>query len=266
VDEAIAKSRGDVKKAEAYIRSLTGVRQPTHVRNLTQEDRLRKAAFALARTPDALDILRASLTKVLAAPLDERYRKVNVGAGAFHERVSSKTTAGVELLYACGYQPMHGFLVLQTHDPHLLRVAIEALDEARAAPAYVAGKAKIDGAKAAQMARASDDAAAAARRAAHLAKVPAEPRVDGATSACLITVRAPDGAPAGTRRFDSENTLDDLVHYVRSLEGVPEGDALVIENVTVRPARALQPARDGQLSLYSLDLWPRGQVQVRAAA
>merc|ERR1719359_1853088 len=144
---------------------------------------------------------------------------------------------------------MHGFLVLQNHDPRVLSLAIEALDEAKTISTYVAGRAKLDGEKARQAARTHDAAAAATRRAAHLAKVPAEPKVDAASSACVITVRAPGGPPAGdTRRFDSDNTLDDLVHWVRSLESVPE------------------PAREGQASLYALDLWPRGQVQVRVGA
>lgn len=173
----------------------------------------------------------------------------------------------MELLYACGYQPIHGFLVLQSHDARLLRLAIESLDAARSAPSYVEKKARQDGERARQAAVAGDAAAAAARRAAYLAKLPPEPTADGATSCCVITVRAPGGAPVGTRRFGSEDTLEDLVHYIRSLADVPEcGDALTVENVTTRPARMLDVAEEGSRSLFSLDLWPRGQVQVRVAS
>merc|ERR1719198_2843402 len=253
--------RGDVDKAEAYIRGLTARRPPAA---MTAEDRIRLSAGKLSRHPDALDILRASLAKVLAEPHCEKYRKVNVSSGPFKERVSSKTSAAVELLYAVGYEPMHGHLVLQSHEPRMLAMALEVLDEAKAAPTYVAGKAHMDGEKARQTARTHDAAAAAARRATYLAKVPAEPKADAATSACVITVRAPGGPAVGdTRRFDSDSTLQDLVHWIRSLESVPEADALTIENVTVRPARVLDSEREGQASLYALDLWPRGQVLVR---
>lgn len=264
-DDALVASHGDVVKAETILRR-GGIRRPA--RELTQEERIRKSAIGVASTPDAVDILRASLAKVLAQPLNEKLRKINVNAGPFKERVSSKAPSAVELLYAVGYQPMHGYLVLQNHQPGLLKLALEALDAARAAPSYVTGRAKIDGEKAQQAARVHDAEAAAARRAAHLAKVPAEPKADGATSACVITVRAPGGAPA-TRRFESDNTLEDLVNWILSLECVPETEevgALTIENVTVRPARRLELSRDGQASLYALDLWPRGQVEVRASA
>ena len=63
------------------------------------------------------------------------------------------------------------------------------------------------------------------------------------------------------RRFDSDNVLQDLIHYVRSLPEVPEG-ALKVENVTTRPTILLDPKTHGHCSLYSLDLWPRAQVLV----
>merc|ERR1719482_2025085 len=133
---------------------------------MTPEERIRSSAGKLSRFPDAVEILHASLSKVLTDPLSERFRKVNANAGAFRERVSSKTTAGVELLYAVGYQPLHGFLVLQTHDPRLLHVALEALQAARAAPSYVEKKAQQDGERTRRAAAADDAAEAAARRAA----------------------------------------------------------------------------------------------------
>jgi len=232
-----------------------------------RESRIQRAAGRLACTPDALDILHASLSKVVEQPLAERYRKINVSTGAFKDRVASRSTAGAELLYAVGYEPMHGFLVLQKHDVRLLRLALQELDAARSTPAYLSEKARQDGERARQAACAGDASAASMRRASFLAKVPPEPKAGSATSACVITVRTPGGTPAGTRRFDSDHTLDDLVHYIRSLEGVPsENVTMTIENVTTRPARRLNPASEGSLSLYSLDLWPRGQVQVRVGA
>ena len=53
---------------------------------------------------------------------------------------------------------------------------------------------------------------------------------------------------AATRRFDADNTLTDLLNFIRSLPAVPEG-ALTVENVTTRPARAFDPEREGGMSL-----------------
>ena len=51
-----------------------------------------------------------------------------------------------------------------------------------------------------------------------------------------------------------------------SIGVVSDAGAVAVENVTTRPARALDAARQGTMSLYALDLWPRGQVQVEVAA
>lgn len=288
VDEAIIVGRGDIKASEAFLRSLAArasARAPIRpTAALTREDRIKRAAMSLALTPDALDILHSSLTKVLQQPHSERLRKVSVTQGVFNERVASKSTAGVELLFAVGYEPMHGHLVLQKHDAAVLELALRALDSSRSSQSYIESKAAMNSARAQQHAHEKLAAAAAARRAAHLAKVPAEPEVDTmghrASSTCVISVRLASSTNAtrtteegnvvssservGKRRFDSDCILDDLVHYIRSLPGVPEGE-LLLANVTTGRV-VLEPAQQGALSLFALDLWPRGQVEVTARA
>lgn len=273
VDEALRRGGGDAAAAEAFLRRLAAhTRGRPSTSPPTPEARITKCSWQLAEAaPAAFDILFASLTKVLREPTNERLRKINVTSGPFKEQVASRSAAAVELLYAVGYVPMHGFLVLQKHDSSLLSHALHALNEARAAPGYVAGKATMADERARKEATAQEQTAAALRRAAHRAKVPAEPAADDggrASSACVITVKLagidPYEARVGTRRFDSDNTLNDLVHYIRSLDRVPESERLTIENVTTRPARVLDPATQGSLSLYALDLWPRAQVQVGA--
>jgi len=285
VDEALAMSNGDVARATSHLRSLaTSARQHQTGVKLTTEERIRKCAIALARTPEVLDILHASLTKVLQQPHSERLRKVSMQSGPFKEKVASKSPAAVELFYCIGYEPMHGHLVLQTHNPTVIRVALDELSAARSTAVYLERKAAKDSAEARARAERADAAAAAARRAAFLAKCPEEPVDDGASTACVITVRLPsshwgaghlaagsEDAPrpdtrVGTRRFCSDNTLNDLVNYIKSLPAVPEDAPLTIENVTTRPPRLLDPSRQGDESLYSLDLYPVGQVQVSVSA
>lgn len=258
--DALRASAGDEGRAESILikRANTSVLAPL--------DRVKKAAAALALTPDVLDILEASLTKVLQQPHAERLRKVNVTSGAFFERVASKGTAGVALMYAVGYTPMHGHLVLQNHDAALLRAALETLAAARQTTEYREKKAELDGATARRQAASRDEEAARARRAAYLAKVPEEPTAADGASACVITIRVGESKAAGTkRRFDSANTLEDLYNFVRSLEGAPEGE-LVVTNVTTRPPKVLDPQTHAQVSLYALDLWPVSQVRVVSAA
>jgi len=260
----------DRSSHDAILRLTTG--KPRAV--TSREERIRKCAALLANTPAALDILEISLSKVIAKPNDERLRKVNL-QGIFRVKVAEKNAAGVELLYACGYEPMHGYLVLQKHDAAILSFALNELSAARSLSTYVSAKSALDGELARQQASVQDATAAASRRATFLAKVPDEPNPDEcgrASTACVISVRVatmkggalPQDQPrVATRRFDADNTLTDLLNYIRSLPAVPEG-ALTVENVTTRPARAFDPEREGGMSLYALDLWPRGQVQVSA--
>merc|ERR550514_859026 len=270
VEEALAVTMGDCKAAEHFLRSLTGrarMRQSARFDQvLTREERINKCASHLASTPDALDLLHASLAKVIAQPHAERLRKVNVKSGVFHDRVAAKNGSGVELLYAVGYEPMHGHLVLQKHEPALLTIALNALSRARELPTYREAKAALEHAAAAKAAAAEVAASAAARRAVHAAKVPAEPgylEAGRASSACVVSITI--GGEQYTRRFDSDSTLATLVHFIRSLPALADPDgALALSNVTTRPARVLDALKEGEASLYSLDLWPRGKVLVQA--
>jgi len=256
-DHALHQSSGDVQRAEKMLIRNPRARKPA----LTPEARIEKAASLLGSTPDALDILHASLSKALAQPNCERFRKVNVTAGIFKERVSAKNPAGVELLYAVGYTPMHGHLVLQHHEPKLLEAATAALARTRQCEEYLMAKAASDGATARRESLAREAEAAKARRLAHLVKVPTEPAASDGSSVCVISVRVGAGEKKATRRFDSENTLEDLDHWIRSLEDVPEGE-IAVTNVTTRPPRVLDAKLNGMASLYSLDLWPVAHVRV----
>lgn len=269
-DVALKTSAGDTHRAEAILASMVPVSSPLAssrtTATLTPKERIRKAAACLARTPEPLDILSASLTKVLAQPHVERFRTVNVNAGPFKDRVASHGSAGVELLFAVGFEPMHGHLVLQTFNPSLIQIALMALAAEAKSDEYLQAKGRLGRAREQQSAVAQLAEASRARRAAFLDKVPPEPAQGdkSCSSACLITVKVgSEQKVAAKRRFDSENTLADLVNFINSLAEVPEGK-VIIENVTTRPPRVLDLVTQCSASLYSLDLWPVAQVRVSA--
>ena len=74
----------------------------------------------------AIDILAASLKKVLAEPTKERYRTVDPKHPAMAPVASAR--GGMEFLWAVGYEPIHGHLVLQKHDATRLRQGLEQLE------------------------------------------------------------------------------------------------------------------------------------------
>jgi hypothetical protein len=236
--------------------------------SLSREERITRCCERLAPHAEAVDILHASCTKVRSAPDVERFRKVSLSAGVFKERVGSKPGA-MELLYSVGYEPMHGHLVLQTYDAALLDHAIRALETAKNSLKYREAKAVLLCEHDKRVSQQAEEAASAAKRAAIRAKVPPEPTsaddARSATSLCVVTIHV-DGQRVAKRRFEADNTLADLHHYIRSLSPVPMDRALRIHNVTTAPARPLDPDHQHGASLYSLDLWPVSHVEVEVAA
>jgi len=210
----------------------------------------------------AIDVLSTSLRKALENPLSEKYRRVNVTNPVFRATVGS-ASGGTELLFAAGYEPMHGYLVSQGLDRHrlpLLEFAIAELERVKTTPAYCIARAsaQLEAEAKAKAAKAAEEAKK--RRAEYLARVPKE-ACDGATSCCELSIQI-DGVKIASRRFDSEATLRDLIHFVRSLERVPEGK-LRLENVTMAPVDTLNKTEaDLERSLYSLDLWPVSHIRV----
>lgn len=274
VQAALERANGNATMAERLLREFATanlhIRRPSSSRGrsspLTREERISKACTTLAPHVDAIDILSASLTKVTNDPVNERYRKVNVtAAGPFKEKVAS-APGGVELLYSVGYEPMHGHLVLQVLDASLLEHALACLASARTTEAYMTAKAHKASAKAAEEARKEKEATALVKRAEYLSRVPSEPAAENGGSVhstCVLTFTV-GGERIARRKFESDNTLEDVLNYVRSLEAVPIDAAVKLDNVTTAPFRHLDPAdkRCANASLYALDLWPMGTVGI----
>lgn len=226
----------------------------------TRNERIMRSCTLLCQSPKALDILCTSLSRLSGQPTNEKFRKVNVQTGVFAERVANCPGA-TELLLAIGYEPLHGHLVLQKYDDCFVRSALVALEGAKQTIEYQNAKTKDAIETARQSASAHDNAVRLAQRAAALAKVPEEPQAGDATSsACQISIHA-HGERIARRRFESDNTLEDVVNFVRSLASAPP-EPFVLENITTRPPRVLDQRVYGACSLYSLDLWPVGHVKV----
>jgi len=268
VQAVLRDSRGDAAEAERRLRASAAAAKLSKLScrpSITREERISKAAMSLAPHPDAIQILQTSMKKVLEAPQNERFRKVNItAAGPFKDRIASRP-GGIELLYSVGYEPMHGHLVLQTHDRALLKHALHALQEVQKNPIFCEAKATQEEAQAAAQALADADRVAEVKRKESLAKVPAEPKAEvseSSASVCVLNFSV-DGTRVTRRRFESDNTLQDVVHYVRSLKEVPIDATLRIENVTTAPFQLLDPdTKQKSASLYALDLWPVGHIGV----
>eukprot|EP00966_Prymnesium_polylepis_P160724 3714786-Prymnesium_polylepis.1 len=224
------------------------------------EERVQRCAQMLAGHAEAVDILITSLTRALEHPNDEKYRKVNPSNPTFARTVGA-TPGGIELLWAVGYENVHGHLVLQKRDAALLWLGKSALETTRASTAYQASKEAQQLDKALSLSGQAYEAEDERRRAAWLERVPAEP-AEGAAGSSLICVHV--GDTQVWRRFESCNTLEDLACFVRSLPGAPVR-GLTLANVTMSPPQPLSLDTQLGLTLQRLDLWPTGHVRAGSA-
>lgn len=223
-----------------------------------REQRVQACAARLAGRSEAVDTLILSLSKVLEHPQEERYRKVNISNRAFQERVAS-APGGMEFMYAVGFEPMHGFLVLQSRDLALLWIGKSALEKARGASDYAASKERAELQHALALSNGEYEAELSKRRAAFGARVPDEP-AEGLAGNSLICVHLP-GERQVWRRFESCSTLEDLLNFVRSCPEAPL-NGVKLSNVTMSPPAPLDLRTQLGLTLQRLEMWPTGHVRV----
>jgi len=230
----------------------------------TASDRIDRCVKLLAGHPATVDLLLSSLRKAFDQPNCERFRKVPVDHPTY-KRIVGGVGGGTELLFACGYEPMYGHLVLQKWDAEKLKRAISGLERAQTEDTYLKEKerARAEEERVRELAHAREEARM--RRAAHAKLVPKEPELSssGATTSCVqISVQSSNGTKLTSRRFDSEHTLRNLLHYVRSLDSTPIDGRIKLQNVTTAPFAELDLEQCLDRSLYSLDLWPVSHVRV----
>lgn len=228
----------------------------------TAEERVQLAAKRLSGRAEAVDILIASIGRVLQNPNDEKFRRVNPANPAFAKTVGN-TPGGIEFLMAVGYEPLHGHLVLQTRDPALLWLGKSMLESVRNTEAYLGSKESSEIEKALGMSAVAYDEEDERRRAAFGARVPPEP-AEGSAGSAKVCVHV--GSAATWRRFNTADTLEDVLNFVRSLPGTPPVASvgeLRVADVTTRPAKRLDASTQLGLTLQALDLWPTGHVRCR---
>jgi len=230
--------------------------------SLSSEDRIHSAAQRLAAASDSssLDLLLTSFERVLANPHSERYRKVNLSNPTF--RKVSSTPGAMELMHATGFEPHYGHLLLNNYDARLLTSAVEALKAARSNPAYTLDAARVQASQARTRQTREAERLESMRREEFARKVPAEP-AEGGTGVAKVCIHLSDGSHVW-RRFESWDTLKDLLNFVQSLPNTPGSPHL--ENITCRPGAKLDPSTQLGHTIHSLDLWPCGHIRVSCEA
>jgi len=250
--------------------------------------RVRAAAASLESSPRALDVLLRMLSQLLQDPHNRKYRTVSLTNKAF-AAVVAPADGALELLRAVGFEPVatlggasegmsgtHSSLSLRdSHlDIGLLWLAKGLLEQAQSGSGAYARAREGEDLEAAISASADDFAARErARKAALRRRLPPEPEQGGAGVA-LVTVALGDAAASGSaagaegktalvRRFEADHTLQQVVTFVNSAEGVSGQvyrDWQLVDHGQF-PPRVLVEADAGK-TLQSLGLWPVGQLRL----
>jgi len=220
-------------------------------------ERINSAARRLSSSSTSVDVLLTSLEKVVASPHVEKYRKVSLANPVMRELAPG----AMELLHATGWESHFGYLLLNRFDKALLETGISALRAVRSQPAYIRDKERTHCEAAAAHSTAKEEASAARLRSEFARRVPEEP-AEGSAGVAKICIHLADGSTVW-RRFETWDTLNDLLNFVRSLPGTSPNTLL--ENITMKPAQVLSEKHLKQ-TIQGLDLWPAGHVRIVSCA
>lgn len=152
--------------------------------------------------------------------------------------------------------------MLQRHDPERLRAGLAALQRAKATEEIKEAGQRLQEERARAVASKAQREREDAARSTYRAKVPEEPP-EGEAGTSLLCFHI-----AGKyvwRRFESCNTVEDALNFVRSLPAVDPNATLLLKNVTQAPAVPLTSDVSGY-TLQRLDMWPSAQVAVEVAS
>jgi len=225
------------------------------------DEEIRSCVSKLSGHPNSVDILITSLKKVSLSPHDDRFSRVPMHNKNFQKNVLG-VPGGMELLQACGYVDTGQYLVLRNVDVGRIRQAQSALEHARDhSVSYQTAKETQDIDLAIAQSKEEYERKTVERKTALAKLVPEEPP-EGAAGNVKLCFHFKDKGEERKlwRRFESHDTLQDLINYVGSLKEL-RSQRWQLVNVTMSPREVLSPSRNGT-TLQKLDLWPVGHVLV----
>ena len=231
---------------------------------VTTEQRILAYAERLSGFSAAVDTLIVSLNKVLDQPNDQRYRNIDMSNRIFQSNVASAPGA-IDFLKAVGYVERHrGHLLLSGNiDLERVQTGRSALESIRSSAAYEHSREARQLKHALNVSSSEYEAEVSRRRATFAQRVPDEP-VEGAMGSSLICFHVSDGNANEQkvwRRFESCNTLEDLLNFARSLDDAPLSN-IQLSNVTMSPEIPLDEQTMLGMTLQRLELWPTGHIRV----
>jgi len=230
------------------------------------EKRLRKLAKVMAANPVAFDTIVTIVAKIQENPDDRKFRRLRWSNKKFEDTVRYAPGA-TTFLKEIGFQDTEDALVMNHANHALLWVASACLDVEKNSSEYKKNIAQLEFEQVMNIfAESSSNVGKCEeeKRSKFRSQLPGEPAVGEMqqTRICIIL-----GKARFERRFYTDCTLVSVMNYAGSINSIiprkVENKDWEFVNSTMYPPKKIDYACEKDKTLYSLDLWPSGTLELR---
>eukprot|EP00505_MAST-04D_sp_SCG-Rhode-Island_P003785 Stramenopile-MAST_4_protein_3785 len=230
------------------------------------EKRLRKLAKVMAVNPVAFDTIVTIVAKIQENPDDRKFRRLRWSNKKFEDTVRYAPGA-TTFLKEIGFEDTEDALVMNHANHALLWVASACLDVEKKSSVYKKNIALLEFEQVMNIfAQSSSNVGECEeeKRSKFRSQLPGEPAVGEMqqTRICIIL-----GKTRFERRFYTDCTLVSVMNYAGSINSIiprkVENKDWEFVNSTMYPPKKIDYACDKDKTLYSLDLWPSGTLELR---
>lgn len=231
---------------------------------LPTEDQVLRSVQRFNGHAGAVDTIYKALRMVKDHPREAKYRTIDTATVGYQRSVANAPGA-TDFWRVMGYQQRGTKLVLPSgSDPALLFLGISALEETKKTEEYITSKAilVLDKEVAAMQSLSDSSTEEAICRSEYMKMLPTEPPVG---RGAILHVHL-GKIHKITRRFDGDDTLQDVLHWLGASHGkalidkLESGEWSLVD--ALRRESSAFDVKSGHLTLQYLGCWPSGKLQV----
>ncbi|CAB9510763.1 expressed unknown protein [Seminavis robusta] len=273
LDASTCRQQALARSSRKLERHHPNVKLPPRLDEKSKEEQIQRCCDRFKSFPATVDTLIRALQTILSNPAVRKYRRIDQ-TNPGYQRSLAGAPGAEQLLLALGFRRMtdEQSLVLDTVNRDLLQMALGALNETTKTPEYQHAKKELVFRKdVAAHLRATPTAHELTARQTLLSKVPREP-APGRSAVMMIHLGGnDDNSRTLTRRFDGDDTLQDVLHWLAGTVGTIFYQNLVesrswslvdVNRLGETPINCDAPVA-AITTLQHLGFWPSGRLQLR---
>lgn len=244
------------------------VKLPPRLEEKSKEEQIQRCCARFKSQPKTVDTLIRSIFIISENPLKRKYRRID-RANPGYQRTLAEVPGAEQLLRTLGFVRRDSqTLVLDKVDKSLMQHALQTLEATKVSTEYQQAKTEQEFAKdVIHHLKVTPTDAELFQRQALLSKVPQEPPKG---RAAVMMIHLGDSRLL-TRRFDGDDTLQDVLHWLGGTAGVVFYDQVSsgkwsLVDVNRHGGVPLDCQTSGHKTLQHLGFWPSGRLVLRPSA